>query len=133
MAPMFLFVPGKSCSSRVAIVVNSLCACWRDTPGARRPNACTPNRSSRFLCREPGHARQRHPEIGVRELHPLRHDADDRRRHVVDADRPADDRRVGTVAALPDAFAEHDDGIGAGLVVLRQEVAAADRTFTETA
>ena len=51
---MFLFVAAKSCSSRVAMAVNSLWACTRDTPGARRPKACSPNRSSRFLAASPG-------------------------------------------------------------------------------
>jgi hypothetical protein len=85
-----------------------------------------------LLRRQVRHLRERQPEVGAeRKLHPLGHDADNRGRHVVDADRPAEDRRVGAVAQLPDAVAEDRDGRRSRLVVLREEIAAQERPLPD--
>ena len=102
------------------MLISSLCACSRVTPGARWPNTCS-CRALRFCCSRFGIGAERQPEIGVeRELEALRHHADDRRRHVVDAHGAADHRRVAAVAVQPHAVADEHHRRRAGAIVVRQ-------------
>ena len=76
----------------------------------------TPGASGARLRRGP--LRQRQPDVRVeRKLHPRRHHADDRGRLRVHANRPADNRAISTVAALPDRVAQQHDRGSAGSIV----------------
>ena len=71
---------------------------------------------------------ERQPDIGVeRELEAVGHDADDRRRHVVDAHGAADHRRVAAVAIHKDAVTDQRHRRCAGAIVFRRETAAEHR------
>ncbi len=76
----------------------------------------TPGASGARLSRGP--LRQRQPDVRVeRKLHPRRHDTDDRGRLRVHANRPADNRAISTVAALPHRVAQQHDRRSAGAIV----------------
>ena len=59
-----------------------------------------------------------------RPLESGRHDADNRRGDRVDADRFADDGRVGGITRLPDVGADQRHGRRVGCIVLRKKRAA---------
>ncbi len=66
----------------------------------------------------------RYPELTfdpVLESKRLGHDADDHSSGGVDGNRPADDRRVARIAALPQPVTEHDHAIGARLLFFLQK------------
>ena len=74
-----------------------------------------------------GRLRERKPDIGIwRELHALRHDADDSRQSIVDFDIAPNDRRLPTVACLPNAVAQDHAGRSALEVLVICERAAED-------
>jgi len=50
---------------------------------------------------------------------------------IVDHDRPADDRLVAAVAALPDAVSQNNDGWRPGAVILGNEIPPEHRLFAE--
>ena len=75
--------------------------------------------------------RQPQRRLGVRKLETPRHDADDRARHAVDRDRPAQDRRIGVEARFPEALANDDGGRRAGAIVILAEPAAHERRRSE--
>ena len=69
--------------------------------------------------------RHRHPDLVLeRPLESGRHDADDRRGDRVDANRFADDGRVGGITRLPDVGADQRHGRRVGCIVLRKKRAA---------
>ena len=87
-----------------------------------------------FLRFEIRDLRERHPQIGVeRELEAFRHHADDRRRDVVDANRPADHRRIAAVAVQEHAVADDHHGCRARAIVVGHEVASQYRRGAEDA
>ena len=77
---------------------------------------------------------ERHPHVRVeRKLEAFRHHADDRRRHVVDAHRPADHRRVAAVSIHPHLVADQRHRRSAGPIVVRHEIASDHRPHAEHA
>jgi hypothetical protein len=75
---------------------------------------------------------QRDPQrFADREREPVGHDADDRARDAVGADRPADDVRRAAVPIAPQLVADDHHGIGAGPVVAVAKPAAEDRLNAE--
>src|SRR5207244_2357944 len=72
--------------------------------------------------------RLRDPQLGLfRKLKLRRHDADDRVWVAVDRDRAADDRRIGGVAALPDAVAQEHYARSAGRVFFLPDLTSENR------
>src|SRR5688500_15451497 len=68
---------------------------------------------------------ERQPDVGVeREFEALRHDADNRCRHVVDAHGSPNHRRVAAVAVHKDAVSNERHRRCAGAIVVRGETAA---------
>ena len=87
-----------------------------------------------LLLQQAGHLVERQPDVGVEgEPHPFRHHADDRRRVVVDAHRPADHAGILAVAIDPHGVTDQRHGLGAGFVVVRNEVATDHRPHAERA
>ena len=84
------------------------CACC---PSARRPKIFS-GRLFRRRCASFG--MNGSPDLGVvGEVHPVGHDADDRRRLAVQTKGPAEHARIAAVSILPDAIAENGDRVGA--------------------
>ena len=75
----------------------------------RRPSAAATARAS---CASVG-TNGTHSSLSFWKLHPLGHDADDRRGLAVDTERAAEHVRIAVVAARPDVVADDDDRVGA--------------------
>ena len=74
----------------------------------------------------------RNPELRhLRELKAWRHDANDRVRRTVDDDGATDGWRIGRIATLPEAVAQHHHRRRAWPVVFFGKVAAQNRMLAE--
>src|SRR5436190_2038891 len=71
--------------------------------------------------------REGHDDIDGDDEIPIRHDADDGVRDVVDDDRLADDGCVPAQPCAPDGFRQDGDPGPAGLILVRGEGAAGNR------
>ena len=84
------------------------------------------------LSRNPGHARQRQPDLGrAGKPRSVRKDADHRRGIAVDQNRAADQAPVASVARGPGAVAENHDRRRARTIVFVCESAADDRLHAD--
>ena len=102
---------GRADSAR-AISVRNAVAPWTSDDAGLQPRDHTQRRvpaGRRHVGRNPG-------VRAIGEGKPVRHDADDECRRVVDADRPSDDRRVAMELAAPQRRAEDHGGVPARAV-----------------
>ena len=105
--PQPTFLPARSFCSVAAMTSISARACSTVTPGLSRATADIqrPPVSRKLASMVMGN-----PEGGpLRDVEPLRHDADHEGRAAVDGDGASDDAGIGGVTAAPEGVAQHAD------------------------